>query len=66
MKIAWILALAALMGCAPGAYTSVRTLSDGTYLITRNTVGAFNIVHGALLRCRVSGENLQCAEVGSP
>lgn len=58
--------VAASLGCAPGYYSSVRAVGDGTYLVTRVTSGFFGSTNGSLLRCRLVGPRLQCAEVGVP
>ena len=56
----------ALSGCVPGAYTNVRAVGDGTYLMTRVSSGAFGSTNAVLLRCRFMQQDLQCAEVGTP
>lgn len=55
-----------LSGCVPGAYTNVRSMGDGTYLMTRVSSGAFGTTNAVLLRCRFMQQVLQCAEVGTP
>lgn len=55
-----------VVGCAPGYYSSVRAVGDGSYLITRVTAGVLGNTNGSLLRCRLVEPRLQCAEVGVP
>jgi hypothetical protein len=56
----------ALGGCVPGAYTNVRAMGDGSFLMTRVSSGAFGTTNAVLLRCRFMQQVLQCAEVGTP
>jgi hypothetical protein len=65
-KMLLLLLVTLPISCAPGYYSNVRAVGDGTFLITRVTGGVFGNTNGSLLRCRLVNQRLQCAEVGVP
>jgi hypothetical protein len=52
------------VGCG-SAYTSIRPLEDGTYLLTENAQGFFAI-SGVVYRCTPQGDKLICKEISGP
>jgi len=65
MRIKLIFALIALVcaGCG-SAYTSIRPLEDGSYLLTENSAG-FIRVSGHVYRCTGDSAKLVCKETGA-
>jgi hypothetical protein len=61
--LALLVGAACTAGCG-SAYTSIRPLEDGSYLLTENAAG-FIRISGAVYRCTPQGEKLVCKEVSN-